>query len=429
MIDDEAAAIGVGDERDVCRGGGLLAGALATGLRDVEVKNEVVGEAGGEDERGTFYGKDDFGFKQAGDGFGVSRAERRRDGLLDGGQTDDDDGLGIAKGGSGVEAEVEALLLGEGDGWDVLVLSGVEAAEDAEEIDDGADVGAVGASASDAGVAGCSDEVGVGAGGEDGDDGLGVPVVEQGLVAGLDEAVVLQVHGTLEAVLVGLEVEGAGEKVGVVEEGLGIGGGGLANGGDVFLDASLLEACLEQVLGGADEGAGAAADCFFKGGEVAAGFGSEEEEGLLGLVGNGDGDSLVGFVIPGLDLGEPLVGRWVGAAAKERDDEQKVDGLSGRQVKMEPELVAGLEIGDVSDGKGLAVAGDAGVDLGAGQIEARAVGGRREGKKSKKKRGQGTAKPEAEGKLLHHIILDGAGVNPGARAPFSCESVAGNIQG
>ena len=51
-----------------------------------------------------------------------------------------------------------------------------------------------------------------------GGDGLAVAVVEQGLVAGLGEAVGLEVEGLLEAVLVGFEVEGAGEEVGVVDE-------------------------------------------------------------------------------------------------------------------------------------------------------------------------------------------------------------------
>ena len=57
-----------------------------------------MGEAGGEDERRAFDGKDDGGLEEAGDESGVSGAERRRNGCGDGGKADDDDGLGIVEG-------------------------------------------------------------------------------------------------------------------------------------------------------------------------------------------------------------------------------------------------------------------------------------------------------------------------------------------
>ena len=133
-------------------------------------------------------------------------------------------------------------------------------------------------------------------------DGLAVAVVEQGLGAGLGEAGELGIDGALEAVGVGLEVEGAGEEVGVFGESLGVGGRDAADGGEVFLDAGLFEAGLGEVLGGADEDAGAAADGGAEGAEVAAGLGREEEDGLLGLGGDGDDDAfLADFFVPGLD--------------------------------------------------------------------------------------------------------------------------------
>ena len=91
--------------------------------------------------------------------------------------------------------------------------------------------------------------------------------------------------GALEAVGVGLEGEGAGEEVGVLAEGGGVGGRDALHLGEVFFDAGLLEAGFVEVLGGADEDAGAALDGGAEGGEVAAGFGGEEEDGLLGLGG------------------------------------------------------------------------------------------------------------------------------------------------
>ena len=141
--------------------------------------------------------------------------------------------------------------------------------------------------------------------------------------------------------------------------------------GDVFFDAGLLEAGLVEVLGGADEDAGAALDGGAKGGEVAAGFGGEEEDGLLGLGGDGDDDALFAdAALPGFDADEPGVGGRVGGAAEEGGDEEVVDGLGGGEVGVEPDLVGGLEVGDLGDGEGDAGASDADVDLWAGEVEA-----------------------------------------------------------
>ncbi len=158
----------------------------------------------------------------------------------------------------------------------------------------------------------------------------------------------------------------------MIEQGLGVGGRNLPHGGEILFDAGLLEAGLGEVLGGADEDAGAAADGGAEGAEVAAGLRGEEEDGLLGLVGNGDGDALFAdLFVPGLDAEEPVVGGRVGGAAEEGGDEEVVDGLGGREVGVQPDLVAGLEVGDLGDGQGFAGAGDVDLDLGAGEVEAR----------------------------------------------------------
>src|SRR6185437_13684519 len=124
-----------------------------------------------------------------------------------------------------------------------------------------------------------SDEVGVGSVGERGGDGLAVAVVEQGLGAGLGETGELHVDGLLEAGLVGLQGEGAGEQVGVLLKLVGVGERDAADVSEIFLDAGLLEAGLGEVLRGADEYAGAAADGGLEGREVAAGLRREEEDG------------------------------------------------------------------------------------------------------------------------------------------------------
>ena len=260
LLDDEAALVGVGGERDV----GLCGG---TG-RGVEMEEEIVCESGGKDERGAFDGDGGRGFEEAGDVVGFCGAQGGSDGLLDGGQADDDDGFGVDEGGWGVEAEVEGLSLWKSDGGDVLVLGGVEVAHEADEIDQGADVGGVSTAGGELGGAGGVDEVRAGAGRESGDEGLLVAVVEEGLGAGLGEAGELGIDGLLEAVGVGFEGEGAGEEVGVLLEVGGVRGRDAADEGEVFFDAGLLEAGLGEVLRGADEDAGTATDGGAEGGEV-----------------------------------------------------------------------------------------------------------------------------------------------------------------
>ena len=90
-------------------------------------------------------------------------------------------------------------------------------------------------------------------------------------------------------------------------------------------------------------------------------------------VGNDDGGAFEGLLVPGVDLGEPVVGREVGGAAQEGDDEERWLDWVLREIGLDPELVAGLQVGDFGDGKSGGAAGDADVDLGADEIEACAV--------------------------------------------------------
>ena len=62
--------------------------------------------------------------------------------------------------------------------------------------------------------------------------------------------------------------------------------------GEVGFEAHPVPAGGLQILGGADKGAGTAADGGAQGAEVAAGFRGEKDERLLGLIGNGDEDAL-----------------------------------------------------------------------------------------------------------------------------------------
>ncbi len=155
-------------------------------------------------------------------------------------------------------------------------------------------------------------------------------------------------------------------------ESFGVVGWNAVDVGEVDLNSSLFEAGFDEVLRGADEDAGAAADGGAEGGEVAAGFRGEEEDDLLGLGGYGDGDAFFTNVfVPSLDLGEPVVRGRVGGASEEGGYEKIVDRLGGREVGVQPELVSRQEVGDLSDGQGFSVAGDVDVDAWASEVEAR----------------------------------------------------------
>ena len=215
--------------------------------------------------------------------------------------------------------------------------------------------------------------------------------------------------GCLKHSSLGLEGEGAGEQVGVLLEFGRIRGWNVADRGEVLLDAGLLEAGFGKVLRGADEGSGLALDGGAKRGKVASGFGRHEEDGLLGFGGDLDEDAfLADLGVPGFDADEPVVRRRVGVAAEEDADQQIFDRLRGGQVGVQPDAVAGLQVGDRGDGQRLAgavggEAGDADVDAGADEVEAGVgEGGCRNGEEQ-----QGEQVSQPSGAQSHMLSLDG----------------------
>ena len=100
----------------------------------------------------------------------------------------------------------------------------------------------------------------------------------------LSEAGGLLVGGLVETLLVELDAQRAGGELGFFLQGFGVGLAGDADLGEIGFQAHAVPACSFQVLGGADEGAGAVVDGFAEGAEVAAGFRGEEDQGLLGLI-------------------------------------------------------------------------------------------------------------------------------------------------
>ncbi len=93
-------------------------------------------------------------------------------------------------------------------------------------------------------------------------------IVEEGLGSALGEAVVLLIDRLIEAVLIGLQIQGAGKEGGVLQKRLWIPRRHGLDGCKVFFDAGLFEACLREVLGGADKDSGASLNGRAEGGEV-----------------------------------------------------------------------------------------------------------------------------------------------------------------
>jgi hypothetical protein len=76
--------------------------------------------------------------------------------------------------------------------------------------------------------------------------------------------------------------------------------------------------------------------------------------------------------------------------------------LGGGKVRVDPEFVARLEIGDGSDGKRLSVACDANVDLGPNQVKAGISGGVTQSAAGEKEEGQ----QQQSDALIHTPSLD-----------------------
>ena len=130
-----------------------------------------------------------------------------------------------------------------------------------------------------------------------------------------------------------------------------------------------------QILRGAHKCAGLAAHGGAEAAEIAASFRGEKNQRLLSVFRHRYHDSfLADLFVPGFGACEPVVGRWVCGAAEKGDDQQIVDGLAFGEIRVNPEAVAGLEVGNVGDWQRLARARNRHLDARAGQIESGGIG-------------------------------------------------------
>jgi len=197
-----------------------------------------------------------------------------------------------------------------------------------------------------------------------------VSVVEHQLVRVLGEARDLLGAGFIETLLVEADVQAARQKGRVRFELLGIGAVGLADGVEEFLQALTIEAGLLQVLCGANEGSGLAANGGAKRAEGATGVRGEEYESFFGLVGNGDKDAFVADGVgPRLDSSEPGIWRRIRRTTQEGNDHQIADRLTLGKIGVNPQAVSGLQTGDLGNRESYTGALDTNLNLWAGEVE------------------------------------------------------------
>ncbi len=124
----------------------------------------------------------------------------------------------------------------------------------------------------------------------------------------------------------------------------------IANRIQILVDAQTALTCEIQVLCGAHKGSRLSLDRRAQRAEVASSLWSEEEQSLLGMLGNGNNNAFFAYLPrPCFGFCEPVV-RWrIGGSLKKCNDQQVVYGLVIGKRRVNPKPVAGLQIGYFGD--------------------------------------------------------------------------------
>ncbi len=171
---------------------------------------------------------------------------------------------------------------------------------------------------------------------------------------------------------------------------------------DVVVQTHALPACSLKILGSADERSGPVVDGAAQCSKVSASLRRQKHKSLLGLLGHGDKNSLfAGSTGPCLHPGEPVIRRRVRRPPKKGHNQNKMSGLAFRQVWVDPEAVAGHQVGCLANWQGDVATLYVDIDFGSGKVERRAIGAKqgREGHQGREKQRQSTT---------HNLILRGS---------------------
>ena len=153
-----------------------------------------------------------------------------------------------------------------------------------------------------------------------------------------------------------------------------IAGGSDFDLGEVGIEPQAVPAGLLKILCCPDESSGTIVHGFAQSSEIADGFRSEKDEGLLRFGWHDDKDAFFAHRLgPGFDSLEPIRRRRVGGSPQEGNNQDVVGGLGLGQVWMNPETVIGQEVGNLSDGQSFAVPLHMDVYFRADEIKGRRV--------------------------------------------------------
>ena len=199
-------------------------------------------------------------------------------------------------------------------------------------------------------------------------------VVENQLIGVLGQAGGLLLGRAVETFFLELDAQGIGQQNGAIVQRLGIQIRVFQHLAQILSGAGAVQAGLIQILRGAHENSGLAANCGAQRAEVAAGYRGQKKQRLLRVLGHVHQDSFGAHIaIPGFHAGEPFVGGRVGGAAEECDHEQVVNRLIVGQDGMNPQAVSGVQVGHFRDRQGFSGAVHGHFDLGPGQVEGSVV--------------------------------------------------------
>ena len=301
--------------------------------------------------------------------------------------------FGIAERRRQIQAQVQRVLGGQRQGGDVLEMRRVQRGQDLGRIHDRPHVRAELPRAPDGGIAELVHQVAGGPAGQLRHQRLGIGIVQNQPFGVLREAGRLLVGGLVEALLIDLDAQRPRRRLRPLLQGFGIG----LRGGPDFIQVSVqphaVPAGRLQVLPGANKRSRPVVDSLAQGAEVAARFRHQENQSLLRLLGHGNEHALVpGLAGPGFHPREPVRGRGIGGAAQERHHQDVARRLAFGEIGMDPETIAGEQIGGLADGEGDFPPLYVYIDLGSRQIERRAFGPNcRHSQKQKAKQRQTTA--------------------------------------
>ena len=340
---------------------------------------------GGKHQRSSLGGQHQFRPLRAVHLFGIDGVERRHLRRLDRRQRGHQDRLGIVKRGRRVEFERKLIALLGGQRGNVLVLRGVKGIHDARDVHDRGDIGAVIAIARLRRGAQLQGQIGDGTRSERLNNRGSVPIAQHQPVLSLHQAGGLQIGHFLETGRIEFDGQAARQQQRTLFQLVRIVPIDLADGRQVGIQPGAVEDRLIEILRGAHESSGASANGSDQRFEVSAGLWSQENEKLLGILGNCDLQPATTLSIPGLGGIKPAFRGRIGCAAQKHRNEEVMHRLSGREVRPDRQLVARGEIRHLGNRQGLARVGHFDFEAGAGQIEGGWIGqGQTRGNEKKK---------------------------------------------